>query len=106
MSLDKALVETGLQLNGDALSKEHRNVRTFKRLIAAIRAAEAAVHDDLSKSQGDLNDALRINLEQNEQIRILSAELSQLKLKTCVEGMDITSVNKQALLELSPVPAA
>ena len=101
MSIDKALAKTGLTLEGDSLAKENRNVKTFKRLISAIRAAEAAVQDDLSRSQVELTDSLRKNLEQKEQIHLLQTELQKLKLKEQLEGMDLTTANRQQLLEVT-----
>lgn len=107
MSIDKALERTGLNLQADALPKEHRNVKTFQRLIAAIRAAEAAVQDDLGKAQAELNTALRVNLELQEQCHKLESALLAHNIKDTLEGIEtVSTVDKQRLLEVSAPAAA
>ena len=102
MSIDKALEKTGLNLQADALPKEHRNVKTFQRLIAAIRAAEAAVQDDLGRSQAELNLALKENLDLQERCHVLEARVLREKIKETLEGIEtVSTADKQKLLEVS-----
>ncbi len=104
MSIDKALEKEGLRLRADALPKEHRNVKTFQRLIAAIRAAEAAVQDDLSRAQVELNVVLRENLELQEELHAMKGKMAMHRIKDTLETLEsVTTTDKQRLLEVSAV---
>ena len=73
--LAKALKATGLEMVGDALPPKDRKVKTFQRLIAAVRACEAEVMDTLSDAEHQLNESLRRNLTQQQENERLRAEL-------------------------------
>jgi hypothetical protein len=102
--IQKGLKKAGMKMEGDALPKEQRTVKAFRRLIAAMRAVEAEVLDEKSQAERQLNEALQDNLHlraRNEQLRAL---LVQHQL---TEGMGqieaLTAGDKNKLLELSKV---
>jgi len=102
MSIDKALAKEGLQLQGDSLPKEQRNVKTFKRLIAAIRACEASVQDDLSIAQRQLNDVLRENSELRERLYSMEQHARKQRVSEALNGIESIPVSeKTKLLEIA-----
>ena len=101
MSLEKALAKEGLQLEGDSLSKEHRNVKTFKRLIAAIRACEAQVQDDLQRAQVKLTDALEENARLRERLFELENIVRHQKVREVLEEIGtVSTAERTRLLEV------
>jgi hypothetical protein len=101
--LEKGLKKAGLKLDGsNALPKEQRTVKAFQRMIAAVRAAEAEVQDQLSEAQALLNEQLKKNLamqEENERLRI---ELLKVRLKEGLGQVEALTVHDRArLLALS-----
>jgi len=102
MSIDKALAKEGLTMVADKLPKEDRTVRTFQRLIAAVRAAEAVSQDEKSEADRQLNASLMGNLELQERCHKLESELQRFRVKETLDSMEtISVVDKQKLLEAS-----
>ena len=105
MIVEKSLKKCNLTLEGDALPKANRQVKTFRRLIAAIRATEAEVLEELSKSQSELNAALQANLELQERCHRLASMLTQHKLAERLSAIDtLTTADRNLLLEVSREP--
>jgi hypothetical protein len=98
--LEKSLKKTGLKLEADALPKEHRKVKVFQRLIAAVRAAEAEMIDRHLELEHQLNEALRQTAEARAEAVEAKSELIQYKLKERMSGMDgLTIADKAKMLE-------
>jgi hypothetical protein len=93
-----------MKITADTLPREHRGVRAFQRLIAAVRAAEAEMQEHLSKSERSLNEALQKTLEMAERIQELEGQLLQYRLRDKLDQVpSLTVADKQRLLEMSPV---
>ena len=78
--IQKALAQENLKLEGDTLPADQRTCRVFKRLIAAVRAAEAEVMDELDKARKQTTEALRQNLILHEKLRQRDAEVAAFRL--------------------------
>lgn len=90
--IEKGLKKAGLRLEADALPKNQRTVKSFQRLIAAMRAAEAEVQDRLSDSERQLNEALQKNIELQERVHILESEVLKHRLKEGLEQIPALTV--------------
>ena len=102
MIVEKSLQMAGLSMQADALPKKDRTVRTFQRLIAAIRATEAEVQDRLSGAERELNDSLKANLELQERCHKLDAELRRYKVQERLgEVANLTTADRTKLLEVA-----
>ncbi len=100
--IEKALAKEGMAMVADTLPKGQRGVKSFQRLIAAMRACEAEVLDRLSKAEEEQNKALRQNLELHERLRRLEAENLQHRLKNKLGEIDSLTVgDRTRLLEVS-----
>jgi arginine utilization protein RocB len=100
--LQKALTEVGMSLEGDKLPKDQRTQKCFQRVIAAIRAAEAEVMDRLSQAERELNEALRVDMQLQERVRVLEAENLQHRLKARLGEIEsLTTADRTQLLALS-----
>jgi hypothetical protein len=102
--VEKAATKAGVELQADALPPKQRQVKTFQRLIAAMRACEAEVQDRLGDAERQLNEALLKNLELQERVHKLEGELLKVRMKTrldCIESLSIA--DKAKLLEFSGV---
>ncbi len=98
--LQTALKKSGVKLEGDALPAEQRTVKTFKKVIAAVRAAEADMSDQLFDVQGQLNKTLKDNFQLHERIRELENELIALRLTQRMSDIDsLTVADRAAMLE-------
>ena len=98
--LNDALKNTGLKLAGNnALPKEDRTVKSFQRLIAAVRTAEAEHFGKLRYVEGELNVTLKALTKCQEENHALSDEVKKYKLMGVVQEMEsITQIDKQRLL--------
>lgn len=75
MSFDKYLEKKGLTLGDDnSLPKDQRQVRNFKRVIAAVRAAESEANDEIREARSGEAHALRQVAELQARVRLLEAE--------------------------------
>jgi|GEM_PF-3806685 len=102
MIVEKSLEKAGLHIQADALPKKDRTVKTFQRLIAAIRATEAEVQDRVSKAEADLNESLKANLELQERCHKLENELRAVKLQEKLSTVEaLTMADRQELLEVT-----
>ena len=100
--LQKALAKTGLELEGDALPRKQRRVKVFQRLIAAVRAAEGELQDQLNEAERECNEALRRNIFLQEENRCLREESLQHRLKSKLTEIEsLTTSDRTKLLELS-----
>jgi hypothetical protein len=100
--IQTALEKSGLTMEGDRLPKNERTVKTFQRLIAAMRAAEAEVIQSLSQSERQLIESLRINQELQERCHRLENETKTMRLKEKLERIESLSIEDRAkLLEYS-----
>ena len=97
--IQEALKTTGLTMQADKLPKEHRTVKEFQRLIAAVRAAEAAAQDQQSKAERELNESLRENLNLRRENEQLKAQLVAYRVKEGMDGISaLTTADKTKLL--------
>ena len=102
MIIEKSLKKCGLQLEADSLPKKDRKVKTFQRLIAAMRATEAEVIDKLSEAEHDLNAALRDNGVLREEVFALKTELRKFRVQEHLSQIEsLSSTDRQRLLEAS-----
>jgi chromosome segregation ATPase len=92
MIVEKSLRRAGLTLEADSLPKKDRKVKSFQRLIAAMRATEAEVLDRLGESEQALNKALRENLELQDRLHILERELQKVRLKEHLDSIEALTV--------------
>src|SRR5262245_19893964 len=100
--IQKALKTAGMEMGADTLPKKQRGVRAFQRLIAAVRAAEGEMQDQLSQAEVDLNKALHENLVLHERLRVLEAENLQHRLRSRLGEIDsLTSADRNRLLEVT-----
>lgn len=100
MMIEKAVAKAGLEMTADTLPKGSRSVKSFQRLIAAMRACEAEVLDRLSASERELNESLQANLQLQERVRILEGENLKHRFKNELDTIELTSGSKTKLLEL------
>jgi hypothetical protein len=96
--IEKGLKKAGLKLQADALPKEQRTVKVFQRLIAAMRAAEAEVLDQLSASQRQHNETLQQNLDLHARVRVLEAEILRHRLKDGLGEIEALTTNDRTKL--------
>ncbi|MHC4406337.1 MAG: hypothetical protein ACYTG0_42440 [Planctomycetota bacterium] len=100
--LQKSLEKAQLELVADALPKKDRTVKTFQRLIAAIRATEAEVVDRIHNSETEKNECLRKLLQLQERNHRLESALKLSRVRERLNSMErLTSADKQQLLEVS-----
>lgn len=100
--IEAALKKEKLKLQADALPPEQRTVRVFQRLIAAMRACEAEVQDRLGSAERELNQTLQTNLDLQERVHRLEAELMKHRLKEQLDGISTLSVmDRTRLLSVS-----
>ncbi len=103
--IDAALKEVGIKLNGDTLPKGERTVKAFRRLIAAMRSAEAVVIDDLSAAQNETNVALKLQVELQERCHHLERLVAKYELTERLGAIDaLSTADRNLLLEVSPEP--
>ena len=101
MSIDKHIKENGIELTEDnTFPLKQRTQKMVKRLIAAVRAAEAEFNDELR----DAND--RCRQSQDEVIKLqrkcwaLENELKKFKIKEkLLEYDNLTTADKTRLIE-------
>lgn len=102
MIIEKALKNAGLTMEGDTLPKKDRKVKTFQRLIAAVRAAEAAVLDDDSASKRALNESLQQTLLLQERVHTLESELRKYKFSERLQEIgSLTTADRTKLLDVA-----
>ncbi len=100
--VEKACVKAGVALTADTLPKEQRTVKVFQRLIAAMRAAEAAVQDQLGEAERRWNESLEERIALQDRIHKLENELLRHRIKDHVNQLDSLTVgDKTKLLEIS-----
>lgn len=100
--IEKALKKAGLKVQADTLPKEQRGVKPFQRFMAALRVVEAEAQDLLTEAQNQLNEQLRVNLQQQQRIHSLEAELLRYRLKEGLGEIEaLTTHDRTKLLELS-----
>ena len=105
--IEKSLARAGLTLQADTLPKADRTVKTFQRLIAAIRATEAEVQDRLSTGALRLNESLQINLQLQERCHKLEDIVRRQRIAEKLSGMEsLTTANRKLLLEVEREPVA
>ncbi len=99
-----AFDEVGVKVVADALPKEQRTVKVFQRLIAAMRAAEAAVQDQLNEMMDGMRKSQEQRFELQERVHKLEGELLRNRIKDHVNGPDALTVgDRTKLLEISAV---
>jgi hypothetical protein len=102
MIVEKSLTKAGLTMEGDKLPQKDRTVKTFQRLIAAVRATEGEVMERLSNAERELNDSLRANLTLQERCHKLEAELRHYKVAEVTGTMEaLTTADRTKLLEVA-----
>lgn len=100
--LSKALKTANLTLEADTLPKKQRTVKTFQRLIAAVRAAEGDFLDALSLSERQLNECLQEKQVLQDENHELRTELMRLKLAERLENIQtLTTADRTKLLEVA-----
>src|SRR5262245_51738966 len=90
--VQKAAVKAGVEIVADSLPPKQRTVKCFQRLIAAMRATEAEVQDDLSEAHRQLNESLQRELQKDAHIRKLEAELLRVRLKEGLSAIEALTV--------------
>lgn len=103
MSFEKKLEEAGVQLTeSNTLPAGQRQQRVFKRVIAAVRAAEAETNDHIRITNERCSLAQERSLELERENQRLRQELMKLKLRETLEGDDydkLTVAQAERLLE-------
>ena len=102
MSIDGHFKERGIELTEDStLPQGQRTVKNFKRVIAAVRAAEAQSNDEIREA----NERCRRSQEQvillQERLRVVENELKKYKLDERLSSIDALSVAERQRLLLS-----
>lgn len=99
--IEKSLVREGLTLVADALPRKDRTVKTFQRLIAAIRATEAEVQDRLSDTELRLNESLQKTLELQDRCHKLEDLVRQYRIVEKLNSIEsLTTADRRLLLEV------
>lgn len=106
MSFDKHLEREGVQLaDNNHLPPGQRQQKVFRRVIAAVRAAEAESNDQLQ----DANERCRIAQDKvsvlMEEVQKLKAELLRLQIQSRLDEdsyQKLTTADKTRLLEVVP----
>jgi len=97
--IQDALKREKLTLEADALPPDQRTVRVFRRLIAAIRAAEAEVHSRLGTAEAKLNEALEREIGKDARIHFLEALLMKQQVQAEMDTMEkLSTVDKARIL--------
>jgi hypothetical protein len=100
--VEKSVRKAGLRLEHDTLPPEQRKVKCFQRLIAAMRACEAEIQDELEEAQRKLNESLENTLHLQDRLHKAEGELIQLRLKDHIDGIAALTVSdKTKLLEFA-----
>jgi hypothetical protein len=100
--IQEAMKREGLKLVGDALPKKDRKVKVFQRVIAAIRAAEHEMQQELNRAQERLNSVLLESQAKDQKISRLEKEVLRHRVAEWTESVPaITTQDKTKLLELS-----
>lgn len=101
MIIEKAAATAGIEMDGDVLARGNRTQKHFKRLIHAVRAAEAAQQEESRSLNEDVRRTLRENLQLRDQNEKLRAELYSLRLKQKVDELHLTPEASTNLLAVA-----
>ena len=105
MSVEKELEKRGVQLTEDStLPKGQRNLKNFKRVIAAIRAAEAESYDQIQDANERCRQAQDKVIFLQERIRLLENDLKRYRIKERLNEVEsLSMVDRTRLLEAANV---
>jgi len=93
MSIDKHFEKRGVEVSEDnSLPPGQRTQRNVKRLIAAVRAAEAEFNDELRDANDRCREAQDKVIALQEYVSTIEAELKRCKMAAQLEALDTISV--------------
>ncbi len=98
MSLNSSLEAVGVDLNENSLPAGHRTVKNVKRLIAAVRAVEAGMLDEIRERDAKLHKANESLFMAQNRIAELEAKLRKYELARVLESNDKLSVAERTEL--------
>ena len=101
MILQRSLEKANLELVGDALPKNDRKVKSFQRLIAAMRATEAEVETQMGSLRDEINRLLRENLELQESNHQKDLTIKKFQLQHAFTEMELSTADQTRLLEVT-----
>ncbi len=103
VSIDKHFEARGVRLSDDnSLPPKERTQRSVKRLIAAVRAAEAEFNDELRDSNELCRTAQAQVIELQAALQKCEAELRRYRVSERLENLEnLTVSDRQQLLEVS-----
>jgi len=103
MSIDKHFEKRGVELSDDnSLPPGQRSQRNVKRVIAAVRAAEAEFNDELRDANERCRTAQQQVIELQDHVRTLESELKRYKVSERLQTIDtLTTADKTKLLDVA-----
>lgn len=105
MSIEKEFEKRGIQLADDnSLPKGQRQQRMFKRVITAVRAAEAESNDQLRDANERCREAQSQVIQLQDENQRLKQELMKIRLERTLHGDEygkLTVSDRDRLLEAS-----
>ena len=103
MSIDKQFEERGVKLQEDnSLPPGQRTQKNVKRVIAAVRAAEAEFNDELRDANGRCREAQEHVITLQNRCHHLEAQLRRFKVDERLgECESLTTADRQKLLEVA-----
>lgn len=103
MSIEKHFERQGIKLTEDnTLPPGERTCRMFKRVIAAVRAAEAESNDELRSEARLRATAQEQVIALQHEVQQLRAELAQARLAKRLESIESLSTAERKLLLEGP----
>ena len=101
MGFMKELDKSGVKLTHDStLPPGERTIKNFKRVIAAVRAAEADAQDQIHAANESCREAQDKVILLQERLRVVENELKQFKIKERLEELQsVTANDRMRLLE-------
>lgn len=103
MSVMKHFVEKGIELSEDnSLPAGQRSQKNFKRVIAAVRAAESEMNDELRQANDRCRKAQENVIELQQRCHQLEAELKRFRVNESLQALEVLTVkDRTKLLELA-----
>ena len=103
MSIEKHLGMRGIELAEDnSIPKDQRTQKVFKRIISAVRAAEAEANDEIRESNQSLRVAQSQVIELQARVNLLESELRRYKVSERLQDIEkLTVADRQKLLEVA-----
>ena len=108
MSIDKHFEKRGVELTEDnSLPTGQRTQRNVKRIIAAVRAAEAEFNDEVRSVNERCRNAQDHVIALQDRLRLVENDLRRCKLQERLSGIEALTCSDRSglLLEVSDEPA-